>query len=159
MVTGVRNGRGLVATHAMPAGAVIVTLRGRILSANAVWDLWPSDPRRAANCIRFGPETYLDPGDGAGAFSNHSCRPNTAILKVNRRLLLVALKKIRRGEELTHDYSTLLGADDTWTMRCNCGEPRCRGRIGRFDRLPIQTLARYRRLGLIAPFIESTLDS
>jgi hypothetical protein len=41
-------------------------------------------------------------------------------------------------------------------MRCDCGERACRGRIGRFDRLPARTLARYRRLGMIPGFVEAT---
>jgi hypothetical protein len=106
--------------------------------------------------MRFGPESYLDPGERAGAFTNHSCDPAVALVREGRRLLVVALRSIKPGDELTHDYSTFLGADDVWTMRCNCGEAACRGRIGRFDRLPATTLARYRRLGMIPDFIEAT---
>jgi hypothetical protein len=152
----VRNGRGLVALQRFARDAVILELRGRIVSASTVWSMWDREPRRAANCIRFGPESYLDPGERPGAFANHSCEPATALFREGRRLLVVALRTIRPGDELTHDYSTFLGADDIWTMRCNCGERACRGRIGRFDRLPAATLARYRRLGLIPDFIEAT---
>ena len=70
--------------------------------------------------------------------------------------VLRAVRAIRAGDEVTHDYSTHLGADDVWTMRCDCGERACRGRIGRFDRLPARTLARYRRLGMIPGFVEAT---
>ena len=155
-VAQVRNGRGLVALQRFTRDAVIVELRGRIVSAATVWSMWDRDPRRAANCIRFGPESYLDSGAQLGAFANHSCCPTTALFREGRRLLVVALRMIRPGDELTHDYSTFLGADDVWTMRCNCGERGCRGRIGRFDRLPPRTLASYRSLGLIPDFIEAT---
>jgi hypothetical protein len=152
----VRNGRGLVATQRFPRHAVILELRGRIVSAATVWSMWDRDPRRAANCIRFGPESYLDPGERPGAFANHSCEPATALIREGRCLLVVALRAIKPGDELTHDYSTFLGADDVWTMRCNCGEAACRRRIARFDRLPAPTLERYRRLGMIPNFIEAT---
>lgn len=155
----VRNGRGLVALQRFERDAVILDLRGRIVSAAAVWSMWDRDPRRAANCIRFGPESYLDPGSRPGAFANHSCRPATALFREGRRLLVVALRAIRPGDELTHDYSTFLGADDVWTMRCNCGERGCRGSIGRFDRLPPRTLTAYRAQGLIPDFIEATVQA
>lgn len=67
----VRNGLGLVALQRFERDAVILDLRGRIVSAAAVWSMWDRDPRRAANCIRFGPESYLDPGSRPGAFANH----------------------------------------------------------------------------------------
>ena len=129
--------------------AVILDLRGRIVSAATVWSIWDRDPRRAANCIRFDADHYLDPGEGLGAFANHSCRPN-AMLVVRRASLQVrAIRVIRPGDEVTHDYSTFLGADDCWSMRCNCGERACRGTVRRFDRLPGVLLRRYMGLGAI----------
>ncbi len=152
----VRNGRGMVALRSFAAGDVVCDVRGRIVSSTTVWAYWEHDARRATNCIRFGPESYLDPGEQVGAYANHSCQPNTLLRRDGRRLLMVAVRAVRAGAELTHDYSTFIGADDVWTMRCNCGARSCRGRIGRFDRLPAATLARYRRLGMLPEFIEAT---
>ena len=70
--------------------------------------------------------------------------------------MLRAIRAIRAGDEVTHDYSTLLGADDVWTMRCNCGERGCRGTVRRFDALPAATLRRYLALGAIPAFILRT---
>lgn len=156
LVERVRNGLGIVARRTFARDEVVCCFEGRILGARTVWSLWDRDPRRAANCMRFGPESYLDPGEGLGAFANHSCKPNGGLIPQGRRLLVVALRTICTGHEVTHDYSTFLGADDVWTMRCNCGERACRGRIGRFDRLPPRTLAAYRALDLIPGFIEAT---
>jgi hypothetical protein len=152
----VRNGHGLVANSAFTTGDLITPLRGRVVTARTVWGWWESDPRRAANCIRFDADRYLDPSGEWGEFANHGCRPNAAIMRERGRLVLRALRTIRAGDEVLHDYSTLLGADDVWTMRCNCGARACRGRVRRFDRLPAATLRRYTALGAIPAFILDT---
>lgn len=154
----VRIGRGLVTSAALPKGSFITVLAGRQRSARGVLRLWRTDPRRAANCIRSGPDTYLDPGCHFGAFSNHSCRPNAMVTRERGVLCLRAIRRIPAGAEVTHDYSTCLGADDVWTMRCDCREPGCRGRIGRFDRLPARVLRRYLAAGAIPRFIMDTAE-
>ena len=157
-ISTVRNGRGLVARKEFRDGSKICILKGRSRTAAKVLQMWASDARRAANCIRCGSEAYLDPAGQWGEFANHSCRPNAAIRAERGRLVLRALRAIRAGDEVTHDYSTCLGADDAWTMRCNCGERGCRGRIGRFDRLPAPVLRRYLRLNAIPAFILRTVE-
>jgi hypothetical protein len=152
----VRNGRGLIANRHFDAGALITPLRGRVVSARIVWGWWDRDPRRAANCIRFDAERYLDPSGEWGEFANHGCQPNAAIHRQRGRLMLRALRAIRQGDEVLHDYSTLLGADDVWSMRCNCGSRGCRGAVRRFDALPTRTLRRYMTLGAIPRFILET---
>jgi len=91
-----------------------------------------------------------------GALANHSCRPNTMLVVVRAAIAVRVIRVIRPGDEVTHDYSTCLGADDCWTMRCNCGEPACRGRVGRFDRLPAAVLRRYIGLGAIPRGVRAT---
>lgn len=153
----VRNGRGLVANRAFPAGACITPLHGRVVGARVVWSWWARDPRRAANCIRFDADRYLDPSGEWGEFANHGCRPNAAIRRERGRLVLRALRAIRAGEEVLHDYSTLLGADDVWTMRCRCGARRCRGAVRNVERLPASIVHRYMALGAVPRFILDTL--
>jgi hypothetical protein len=152
----VRNGRGIVARRDFSAGQLVCRIRGKIVSSATVWRYWERDPKLAANCIRFDDEQFLNPHLQIGAFANHSCRPNAALLREGGNLALRAIATIRSGDEVTHDYSTYIGADDVWTMRCNCGERGCRGRVRRFDRLPERTLKRYVKLGAIPDFILRT---
>lgn len=152
----VRNGRGLVAQRRFRKGQYILPVDGRIVSADEVWRYWKRSPRRAANCIRFDADHYLDPHGALAAFGNHSCRPNAGLFRRGRALVLRAIRTIDAGIEVTHDYSTLLGGDDVWTMRCNCGEASCRGTVRNIARLPAATLARYRRLGIVPGFIFQT---
>jgi uncharacterized protein len=54
-------------------------------------------------------------------YSNHSCDPN---LGVRGEITFVAMRDIRAGEELTHDWA--MTDDDDYSVECNCGAPHCR---------------------------------
>jgi SET domain-containing protein len=129
---------------------------GRVVSARTVWRWWVVTPRRAANCFRLAGDRYLDPGDRLGEFANHGCQPNVRVVSRGDRLAFEAIRAIRAGDEVLHDYATLLGADDVWTMRCRCGWGGCRGRVERFDRLPTQVLKDYQALRAIPRYILRT---
>jgi hypothetical protein len=154
IVTPVRNGLGLVAAKPFRPRQTIIKIVGRIVDADILWNRGGTF---ADNCFRFGPETYLDPGNGPGRFLNHSCRPNAAIRKTNNQLFLFATSVIHAGEEIALDYSTILGDDDIWTMRCNCGSKLCRRTIKRFGSLPVHLKRRYLRQGLVPKYIINTL--
>lgn len=151
----VRNGQGIIALKSFAPGATICRIKGRIISAKTVWRYWDIDRRRAENCFRYDADHYLDPEGEIGAYANHSCNPNAHILRTARGMYLRALKAIAAGREVTHDYSTLLGADDEWTMRCDCGFANCRGIVSSLSTLPPKLLRRYKRLGIIPSFMFS----
>lgn len=153
----VRNGHGIVALKNFKAGAFICEIKGQIVTPQTVWRYWETDPRRGANCFRSSPERYLDPEGEIGAYANHSCNPNAGIVKQGRKLLLKAITPIARGDEVTHDYSTLLGTDDVWRMCCNCGAANCRRVVKTAAALPAAALARYRKLRVIPAFIDVML--
>lgn len=153
VVRNVRNGKGIVALRSFEAGDTLCEIRGRIVRAETVWRWWPHNRRRAENCFRFDADHYLDPEGEIGAWANHACRPNAGVFRQRGKLLLKALRAITAQSEVTHDYSTLLGADDIWRMRCNCGERQCRGVVANVLSLPEVVLRRYRRLQCIPGFI------
>jgi hypothetical protein len=155
VVRSARNGDGLFATRRYRRGERILDVRGRIYHHSV---LWKRGGTFADNCYRFGPETYLDPGDNVGKYVNHSCAPNAAVAKWNNRLYLFAAEPISSGDEILFDYSTILGDDDIWTMRCNCGARHCRKRIRRFGSLPSAIKERYLADGLVPGFIVKTLS-
>lgn len=150
-----RIGRGVFAARAFRPGDTVLAIEGRVVNYVRLWEREGS--RYAANCIRFGPETYLDPGDGPAGFLNHSCVPNAAVAKAANRLYLVAVRRIAKGKEIVFDYSTTIGDDDVWTMRCRCGHRSCRRVIRNFGSLPTALRARYFENGFVPPFIVRTL--
>lgn len=149
-----RIGNGLFAARDLRKGQTIAKITGRRVSADEVWDRGGAF---ADNCFRFGPETFLDPLDGPGRYINHSCAPNAAVVKRNQQLFLVAAAPIRAGREVVMDYSTILGADDIWTMRCRCGTAACRGLIRNIATIPASVRKDYLDRGMVPGFIRDTL--
>ncbi len=76
------------------------------------------------------------------SYVNHSCEPNTwCEFRRLGKQELIALRQIRRGEEITYDYSLQavdsIDGRNPWTIRCRCGSKSCRKLIqGDFFRLP-----------------------
>ena len=68
-------------------------------------------------------EVFLlwDENPAGWAPQNHSCEPNTAY----RGLDVIALRPIRKGEELTLDYADFLD-EHMEPFQCTCGSNRCR---------------------------------
>jgi SET domain-containing protein len=59
-------------------------------------------------------------GGNLARFINHSCTPNCWFEVVDRTIWIRAARTIRRGEELTYDYSII----GTRTIPCHC-RPGC----------------------------------
>ena len=106
-----------------------------------------------ANSIRYSKEIYLDTTKSYSKYLNHSCMPNSYILKEKGNLFLVVLNKINHGEELTIDYSTIIALDDFWKMDCNCGGKNCRKKIGNWTTLPKTIFQQYLLRGMIPDYI------
>jgi hypothetical protein len=54
-------------------------------------------------------------------YSNHSCDAN---LGIRGEITFVAMRDIRAGEELTHDWA--MTDDDDYSVECKCGAANCR---------------------------------
>jgi len=57
----------------------------------------------------------------AGDYLNHSCEPNCGI---NGKLKVVAMRDIKKGEEITFDYA--MSESSEFKMKCNCKSKNCR---------------------------------
>jgi len=72
-------------------------------------------------------------------FYNHSCEPTTWWEPGTQ--LLVCLRDLEIGEEITYDYGTSEAGDET--LVCRCGVPTCRGKITPTDYQNPELQARY----------------
>jgi hypothetical protein len=71
---------------------------------------------------------------------NHSCEPNVGM---GGNVLLVSMREIAAGEELTIDYALFLG-DPGFAMECRCGTAACRGVVRGTDWMRTDLRERYR---------------
>jgi hypothetical protein len=118
------HGRGLFATAPIGQGEIVVIKGGYVLDRAGLADVQPAlGPAEipVADGFFIGPRRP-DEREGGMIFSNHSCEPN---IGVQGQIVFVAMRDIRAGEELTHDWA--MTDDDTYEMSCRCGTPACRG--------------------------------
>jgi uncharacterized protein len=116
-------GRGLVATAAIGKGEVVAVKGGHIVSTAALRSL--SD-RLQNSEIQITDDLHLaaladDEYESVMLFINHSCDPNVGFAG---NIVLVAMRDVQPGEELTTDYA--LFDDYNGSMPCRCRAPRCR---------------------------------
>ncbi|OLA99302.1 MAG: hypothetical protein AUG01_00375 [Candidatus Rokubacteria bacterium 13_1_20CM_2_69_58] len=127
--------RGVFATRAIRRGEILTISGGVVLPYRKVKAL----PRwRQRLCFHIEHGFYLVPPRGRevalGFYMNHSCTPNAGDLNGASALTAVALRPIRRGEEVTCDYRTVAVLDDRryrplLKFRCRCGARNCGGVI------------------------------
>lgn len=119
------EGLGLFAAEAIPRRRVVIEYTGEWI------DQAEADIRMCrGRCYLFewDRDWVIDGAvGGSGAeYANHGCEPNLAFRRFRRRLLLVSLREVAAGEELTVDYQLI---DASEPQPCHCGSPRCRGWI------------------------------
>lgn len=123
-------GRGLVATEAIGKDEVVAVKGGHIVSTARLHSL---SGRLRNSEIQITDDLHLaaladDEYEPVMLFINHSCDPNVGFAG---NIVLVAMRDIQPGEELTTDYA--LFDDYDGSMPCQCGAPGCRGVITGHD--------------------------
>jgi hypothetical protein len=121
------EGRCLVATGTIRKGERLIVWDGKIVEASA-WQPGPlAEPVLAAQIDEDLLLTTVE--DGPGDWINHSCDPNAGM---GSATVLVALRTIRRGEQVCYDYAFTdsLPFDE---FDCACGTARCRARVSHLD--------------------------
>lgn len=132
------HGRGVIASDDIKKGERIFTIKGK--KVKFLIDNQKKADSITYNLIGTGENTWTNPSS-FGLFYNHSCNPNSAI---RGKTTVVALRGIKRGEEVTSDYS-LNEADIFWRFRCNCGEKNCRRVVRSIQFLSPKIFNKYKR--------------
>lgn len=117
------EGHGLFAIEAISEGEIVCVKGGHIFKRQTLEEIAPTlGPAEIQidEDLFIGPLT-ADERTASMIYSNHSCEPN---IGVQGQIIFVALRDIRAGEELTHDWA--MTDDDDYEMECRCGASNCR---------------------------------
>ncbi|MFA6076941.1 MAG: SET domain-containing protein-lysine N-methyltransferase [Candidatus Paceibacterota bacterium] len=126
------HGKGIFAKGDIKKGEIVFIIKGK--KVHFLIDSEESAKVAGFNWIGVGKNEWIDPVKYALYF-NHSCNPNSA---VKGKVTVVALCNIKKGEEVTFDYS-FDEADIFWNIKCNCGSKNCRKIIKSVQFLPKKT--------------------
>lgn len=142
-------GQAVFAIAAIPAFTPVLEFRGSVYEAREL-----EDPYLIDHSIQVGPDTYLGPTGGGSPddYVNHACDPNCGVIVTIENVLMVAIRRIEAGEEVTYDYSTTMWRNPWPMVGCRCGAASCRGTIGDFAALPPGVRNRYERYGVVPAY-------
>ncbi|XP_014269359.3 histone-lysine N-methyltransferase 2B isoform X2 [Maylandia zebra] len=127
------HGRGLFCKRNIDAGEMVIEYAGTVIRAVLTDKREKYYDSKGIGCYMFRIDDF-DVVDAtmqgnAARFINHSCEPNcySRVINVDGRkhIVIFALRKIYRGEELTYDYKFPI-EDESNKLSCNCGARRCR---------------------------------
>lgn len=135
-------GRGVHALEPIARAEVVAVKGGHIVDRSVVAGL-PEAIRDSAFPITADLSLAAltqDEFDGVMMLVNHSCEPNTGM---GGEVLLLSMRDIAAGEELTIDYALFLD-DPDFAMDCHCGAVGCRGTLRGTDWMRPDLQERYR---------------
>uniref|UniRef100_A0A8C4F679 [histone H3]-lysine(4) N-methyltransferase n=1 Tax=Dicentrarchus labrax TaxID=13489 RepID=A0A8C4F679_DICLA len=127
------HGRGLFCKRNIEAGEMVIEYAGTVIRSVLTDKREKYYDGKGIGCYMFRIDDF-DVVDAtmqgnAARFINHSCEPNcySRVINVDGRkhIVIFALRKIYRGEELTYDYKFPI-EDENSKLHCNCGARRCR---------------------------------
>ncbi|XP_076832153.1 histone-lysine N-methyltransferase 2B isoform X3 [Brachyhypopomus gauderio] len=127
------HGRGLFCKRNIEAGEMVIEYSGIVIRSVLTDKREKYYDGKGIGCYMFRIDDF-DVVDAtmhgnAARFINHSCEPNCYSRVINvegqKHIVIFALRKIYRGEELTYDYKFPI-EDASNKLSCNCGARRCR---------------------------------
>ncbi|XP_066065386.1 LOW QUALITY PROTEIN: histone-lysine N-methyltransferase 2B-like [Chamaea fasciata] len=127
------HGRGLFCKRNIEAGEMVIEYSGIVVRSVLTDKREKFYDSKGIGCYMF----RIDEAEvvdatmhgSAARFINHSCEPNcySRVIHVegHKRIVIFALRRILRGEELTYDYKFPI-EEPAAKLPCNCGARRCR---------------------------------
>jgi hypothetical protein len=118
------HGRGLFAIADIAKDEIVAVKGGHIVDGKTLRER--ITPELGPVEVQIGDDLFIAPVSDeerelSMLYLNHSCDPN---LGVRGEITFVAMREIRAGEELTHDWA--MTDDDDYSVECQCGASDCR---------------------------------
>ena len=128
------HGKGVFCVAALAKGDCIIEYKGEVLSWPEAQRRHPHDPDNPDHTFYFhvDDDHVIDGkvGGNSARWINHSCQPNCEAEEDEGRIFIVALRKIKPGQELFFDYGLILDERQTAKVKaryeCRCGARACR---------------------------------
>lgn len=123
-------GRGVVAIDDIARDEIVAIKAGNIITRD---ELEPATAAAGDMALQIDDEFYIAPRtadevDDMSVCINHSCDPNVGF---RGQVVYVAMRDIKAGEELCHDYA--MERSDDYRLDCHCGSALCRGKVSGQD--------------------------
>ena len=145
-----KGGHGIVAIQPILKGDVICIWGGRIVDRKTLASLSVQERKHS---LQVTDEYYLAPltSDEPPSYFNHSCNPNAGF---NGQIILIAIRDIAPGEEVTFDYAMCDGSSYD-EFACLCRSHNCRGKVTGKDWQNPDLWQRYD--GYFSPYLKSRI--
>lgn len=141
-----KKGLGVYVAQPYKKGEMICEMKGKKRSLGNLYYRKSHSRKMIDDPLQIGEGKYVDL-DKPYLYFNHSCEPNAGI---KDKTALFALKNIKKGEEITFDYSTTMDE----SLECKCGSRKCRKVIIDFFYLPKNVQLYYYKQGALPDFIK-----
>ena len=128
------NNLGLFAKSDINKGEKVIEYKGRKFTHKQVEENDRFDNSKAIYLFTLN-ERYVLDGDtktNTAKYINHSCDPNCEVDIIKGKIWIIAIKDIKKGDELSYDYGFGYDADFR-QFTCKCGSKNCCGYIVRDD--------------------------
>ena len=128
------NNLGLFAKSDINKGEKVIEYKGRKFTHKQVEENDRFDNSKAIYLFTLN-ERYVLDGDtktNTAKYINHSCDPNCEVDIIKGKIWIIAIKDIKKGDELSYDYGFGYDADFR-QFPCKCGSKNCCGYIVRDD--------------------------
>lgn len=115
-------GLGLFTEEDIPKGACIIEYKGRKISKEEEYTI------NSKYLFEVHSRMTIDGSarSNTARYINHSCRPNAEVEIRDRRIWIMARKKIKAGEEINYDYEKEYWKEYIEPYGCRC--EKCRGK-------------------------------
>ncbi len=145
------HGRGMFAKKDISRNSVVFKWGGTFVSESEL----PKDKNKyiiiQVDDDLYSIEPKISPEDDT-YFINHSCNPN---VWMSNGITFVALRDIKKGEELTVDYALFVSEDYVSKWACKCGARDCRKKITGLDYKILELQRKYK--GHFSPVIQKKI--
>lgn len=120
--------KGIFAKEDIKKGEIVFIKGGHILTRDEIFSSGIINSYFPISDEYFLGATNKEEEDSIKLYQNHSCNPNVGL---HGEITFIAMKDIKKNEELTVDYAFIDNED--YSFKCTCGSKSCRETITGFD--------------------------